>query len=88
MNFNDGSFKKNELYYINTTYKMPIQIISEFDDKYMVIIGESEKKTITQVDQNGVAHTYEYEGRPLYATMLKEDYWNQNPVYEIIDDQI
>ena len=88
VNFNDGSFKKNELYYINTTYKMPFQIIGAFEDKYLVVIGESDKKTITQVDQNGVAHTYEYEGRPLYATMLKEDYWNQNPVYEIIDDQI
>ena len=88
IDFNENTYSKNELYYINTPYKMPFQVISAFGDKYMVIIGESEKKTITQVDQNGVAHTYEYEGRPLYATMLKEDYWNQNPVYEIIDDQI
>ena len=88
IDFNDNGYSERNLIYINTSYNMPIQIISEYDDKYMVIIGESEKKTITQVDQNGVAHTYEYEGRPLYATMLKEDYWNQNPVYEIIDDQI
>lgn len=88
INYRDGTVIESGLYYINTSYSQTYRIVADTEDRFLVIVGSNEKQTITQVDQNGIAHTYDYPDRPLYAMILKEDYWNNNPTYELIDDLI
>ena len=88
INYRDGTVIESGLYYINTSYSQTYRIVADTEDRFLVIVGSNEKQTITQVDQNGIAHTYDYPDRPLYAMILKEDYWNNIPTYELIDDLI
>ena len=86
LDFSDESWKEFTLKRDSYADKA-LTLIADAGEDYLVIKA-SHDSTITLTDYEGIPHTYDYPNRPEYALISKEDYWNCNPDYRVIEDTI
>lgn len=87
LDFSEGTYREFTLRQRNTYEDMPIAVIADAGEDYLVIVGEI-NSTIKLTDLEGIEHTYSYPRRPEYALISKEDYWNCTANYRLIDDKV
>lgn len=87
LDFSDGSIKELTLRQRNTYEDRAIAIIADAGDSYLVVIGEK-NSSITLTDLNGIPHKYDLRDYPEYALISKQDYWDCNPNYRPIYDEV
>lgn len=86
IDFNTSEYREMELDYKENGVTKKVGAVSSTEDAYLVIHGV-EQRYVSIVDKDGIPHKYEY---PVYQTalILKDDYWNNRPVYQNIDDKV
>jgi hypothetical protein len=87
LDFAEGTYKLNTLRQRNTYEDIPIAIVANAGDSYLVITG-GRYGSVTLTDAEGITHTYPLRGYPEYALISKEDYWNCIPNYRYIEDTV
>lgn len=86
LDFRNSDYYEMKLEYDENGVTRKVGAISSSDDRFFVIRGfEQGRISITGTD--GIPHEYDY---PKYqrALILKEDYWNNRPVYRDIEDTV
>ena len=86
LDFSEGTWKEFDLRMRNNSSNF-VTPIAEAGEDYMVLV-ERNDQAITRADSNGQMHKTIYRGRPTYALISKEDFWNSVPNYRIIEDKL
>jgi hypothetical protein len=86
LDFSEGTWKEFDLRMRNDSSNF-VTPIAEAGEDYMVLIERNDRQII-RAGSDGQMHKTIYRGRPTYALISKEDFWNSVPNYRIIEDKL